>query len=81
MGPINPPSNGNIWDLVTMEYYTKWVEVVSLHKATGGAMADFIRENIITRLPHKIISDNGTPFVNKEVKRMLEQYQVKHCRH
>ena len=28
--------------------------------------------------PHKIISDNGTPFVNREVRKMLEFYQVKH---
>ena len=28
--------------------------------------------------PHKIISDNGTLFVNREVREMLEYYQVKH---
>lgn len=40
---------------------------------------NFIKENIIARfgIPHKIISDNGTPFVNKEVRRMLEHFQVK----
>ena len=45
-------------------------------------MANFIKENIIFQfgIPHKIISDNGTPFVNKEVKKMLEFYQVKHHR-
>ena len=45
-------------------------------------MANFIKENIIVRfgVPHKIICDNGTPFVNSEVKRMLEFYQVKHHR-
>ena len=43
-------------------------------------MANFIKENIITRfgVPHKIISDNGTPFVNNDVRNMLEFYQVKH---
>ena len=45
-------------------------------------MANFIKENIITRfgVPHKIISDNGTPFVNNDVRNMLEFYQVKHHR-
>jgi len=45
-------------------------------------MANFIKENIIVRfgIPHKIISDNGTPFVNKEVRKMLEFYQVKQHR-
>ena len=43
-------------------------------------MANFIKENIIIRfgVPHKIISDNGTPFVNSDVRKMLEFYQVKH---
>lgn len=43
-------------------------------------MANFIKENIIARfrIHHRIISNNGTPFVNREVRRMLEQYQVKH---
>ena len=45
-------------------------------------MANFIKENIIVRfgVPHRIISDNGTPFVNSDVRKMLEFYQVKHYR-
>ena len=49
VGPINPRSNGYIWILVATEYFTKWVEVMPLHKATRGAMANFIKENIIAR--------------------------------
>ena len=80
MGPVNPPSHGYIWILVATEYFTKWAEAVPLCKATGGAVANFIKENIIVRfgVPHIIISNNGTPFVNGEVRKMLEFYQVKH---
>ena len=62
-----------------MEYFTKWAEAVPLRKATGGAVANFIKENIITRfgVPHRIINDNGTPFVNSDVRKMLKFYQVK----
>ena len=82
VGPVNPPSRGYIWILVATEYFTKWVEAVSLCKATRGAVANFIKENIIIRfgVPHKIICDNGTPFVNNDVRKMLEFYQVKHHR-
>ena len=82
VGPVNPLSRGYIWILVATEYFTKWTEAVPLHKATGGAVANFIKENIIVRfgVPHKIISDNGTPFVNSDVRKMLEFYQVKHHR-
>ena len=77
---MNPPSHGDIWILVATEYFTKWAEVVPLCKATGRVVANFIKENIIIRfrVPHRIISDNGTSFVNNDVRKMLEFYQVKH---
>ena len=82
VGPVNPPSHEYIWILVATEYFTKWAEAAPLRKATGGAVANFIKENIIVRfgVPHRIINDNDTPFVNSDVKRMLESYQVKHHR-
>ena len=82
VGLVNPPLRGYIWILVTTKYFTKWVEAVPLRKATEAAMANFIKENIIVRfgVSHKIISDNGTPFVNNDVRKMLEFYQVKHHR-
>uniref|UniRef100_A0A2N9IR83 Integrase catalytic domain-containing protein n=1 Tax=Fagus sylvatica TaxID=28930 RepID=A0A2N9IR83_FAGSY len=82
IGPINPPSGGYIWILVATKYFSKWVEAIPLRKATGAAMANFIREHIITRfgIPHKIISDNGTPFINKNVREVLEHYRIKHRR-
>uniref|UniRef100_A0A2N9FFG8 Integrase catalytic domain-containing protein n=1 Tax=Fagus sylvatica TaxID=28930 RepID=A0A2N9FFG8_FAGSY len=70
------------WILVATEYFSKWVEAILLRKAIGAVMANFIREHIITRfdIPHKIISDNGTPFVNKSVRKVLEHYRIKHRR-
>uniref|UniRef100_A0A2N9FIH6 Integrase catalytic domain-containing protein n=1 Tax=Fagus sylvatica TaxID=28930 RepID=A0A2N9FIH6_FAGSY len=66
----------------TTEYFTKWVEAIPLRKATGAAVANFIREHIITRfgIPYKLITDNGTPFINKDVREVLEHYRVKHRR-
>ena len=80
VGPVNPHSHGYIWILVAMKYFTKWAEAIPLRKAMGGAKANFIKENIIVRfgVPHRIISDNDTPFVNSEVRKMLEFYQINH---
>ncbi|CAL2248223.1 unnamed protein product [Prunus armeniaca] len=77
---IHPPSNGYIWILTATEYFTKWVEAVSLRKAKGAAIANFIREYIVCRfgIPYKIVTDNGTPFVNKQVSLTLSGYSVKH---
>ena len=62
------------------EYFTKWVEAVPFKKATGPTIANFIREHIICRfgIPHKIVSDNGTPFVNKDVHKLLDHRHIKH---
>ena len=62
------------------EYFTKWVEAVPLKKATRPTIANFICEHIICRfgIPHKIISDKGTPFVNKDVHKLLDHRHIKH---
>ena len=82
MGPVNPPSCGYIWILVATEYFTKWAKAVPLRKAMRGAIANFIKQNIIVRfgVPYRIINDNSTHFVNSDVRKMLEFYQVKHHR-
>jgi len=53
-----------------------------LKKATGATVANFIREHIITRfgIPRRLISDNGTPFINKDIKGLIEAYYIKHGR-
>ena len=65
---------------MAIEYFTKWVEAISLKKATSPAIANFIREHIICRfgIPHKIVTDNGTPFVNKDVRKLLDHRHIKH---
>ena len=80
IGPINPPSKGHVWILVATEYFTKWVEAISLKKATGPTVANFIWEHIICRfgIPHKIVTDNDTPFVNKDVWKLLDHCHIKH---
>ena len=82
IGPINPPSNGYIWILAAIEYFTKWVETIPLKKVTGVAVTNFIREHIITRfgIPRRLISDNGTPFINKDMKNLTKAYYIKHGR-
>ncbi|KAL6222940.1 hypothetical protein ACLB2K_006330 [Fragaria x ananassa] len=62
------------------EFSTKWVEAIPLRKTSGAAVCNFIREYIICRhgVPYKIVTDNGTPFVNREVSDMLKGYGIKH---
>ncbi|GLT30849.1 hypothetical protein SLA2020_056320 [Shorea laevis] len=80
IGPIHSPSEGYVWILVATEYFTKWVETIPLRKATGPTVSNFIKEDIICHfgIPHKIVSDNGTPFVNQHMRKLLDTYKIKH---
>ena len=53
-----------------------------MKKATRAVVANFIREHIITRfgIPRRLISDNGTPFINKDMRNLAEVYYIKHRR-
>ena len=65
IGPINPPSNDYIWILAATEYFTKWVEAIPLKKATRAAVANFVRDHIITSfgIPERLISDKDRKIV------------------
>ncbi|KAF7839291.1 reverse transcriptase [Senna tora] len=80
IGPINPNSRGKMWILAATELFSKWVEAVALKKANAESVAAFIKENIICRfgLPKKILSNNGTPFINKVVSDLLAQFNIMH---
>ena len=49
---------------------------------TAVATEKFIRNNIIARykVPHAIISDNGTNFIAKRIEEYLHSYKIKHHR-
>ena len=82
IGPIHPSLKGCIWILVGTECFTKWVEAIPLKKATRSAVASFMKEHIICRfgIPKRILSDNGTPFVNSHVRQLLASYSIDHVR-
>ncbi|KAI5323363.1 hypothetical protein L3X38_032435 [Prunus dulcis] len=75
-------NDGYIWILTATEYFTKWVEAIPLQKATGAIVSNFIREYIVCRfgIPYKMVTNNGTPFVNKQVSSTLSGHGIKHRR-
>ena len=65
IGKISPKSsNGHEFILVTINYFTKWVEAASYARLTSFGVASFIRSHIICRygVPHELISDRGVHF-------------------
>ncbi|CAL8112468.1 unnamed protein product [Prunus armeniaca] len=57
-----------LWILTATKYFTKWVEAIPL------------QEYIVCRfgIPYKIVTNNGTPFVNKQVSSTLSGHGIKH---
>ncbi|GKC24251.1 reverse transcriptase domain-containing protein, partial [Tanacetum coccineum] len=70
LGPL-PKASGKVkFMIVTMDYFTKWVEAKPLAKTTGQEVKKFVWNNIVCRfgLSRIIVMDNGTNFVNDPFK-------------
>ncbi|XP_016192697.1 uncharacterized protein LOC107633603 [Arachis ipaensis] len=82
IGLIHPPSSKNHkFILVAIDYFTKWVEAISLIETGQNEVIDFIEEYIIHRfgILHTLSIDQGTMFtvlplkINLNTLRILRQ--------
>nr|XP_009611320.1 uncharacterized protein K02A2.6-like [Nicotiana tomentosiformis] len=81
IGPIKPAaSNGNRFNLVAMDYFTKWVEAASYKAITKKVVADFIWDRIVCRfgVPESIITNNVANQNSDLMKAMRETFKIKH---
>ncbi|KAA3470602.1 Retrovirus-related Pol polyprotein from transposon 17.6 [Gossypium australe] len=79
LGPF-PPSWGNSYILLAINYVSKWVEAVALPTNDAKLVLKFLHKNIFTRFcTHRaLISDEGSHFDCKLVANALNKYGVKH---
>ena len=65
MGPF-PPSLGNEYILVAVDYVSKWVEAIATKTNDHKVVLQFVQKNIFSRFgfPKAIISDGGSHFTN-----------------
>ena len=80
VGPINPPSNKNVYIVVYTDYMNKWVEAKELHRATEEEVINFLFEDIFIRfgVPRELVTDGGPPFTSHGFKSTLQQYHIQH---
>ncbi|XP_027362569.1 uncharacterized protein LOC113870170 [Abrus precatorius] len=66
--------------LVTVDYFTKWIEAEPLATITANNVKKFTWKNIITQfgLPHALITDNGFQFTDRRFNKFLEGLHIKH---
>ena len=72
MGPF-PPSFGFLYILVTVNYVSKWIEVIPSRNNDHKIVIKFLKENILSRfgIPRAMISDGGTHFCNKPFESLM----------
>ena len=79
MGPF-PPSFGNLYILLAVDYVSKWVEAVACSRNDANTVVSFLQKNILSRFgTHRtIISDGGSHFANKIFAKLMSRYGIKH---
>ncbi|PKI60251.1 hypothetical protein CRG98_019356 [Punica granatum] len=81
IGPINPKaSNGHMFILMAIDYFTKWIEAVTLASVTAKAVARFLIRDVIARygIPATIITDNAKNLNNKVIDELCAQFKIRH---
>nr|GEZ19255.1 reverse transcriptase domain-containing protein [Tanacetum cinerariifolium] len=78
MGPF-PPSRGNKYILVAVDYLSKWVKAKALPTNDARVVCKFLK-SLFSRFgtPRAIISDRGTHFCNDQFKKVMHKYGVNH---
>ncbi|XP_070014419.1 uncharacterized protein [Nicotiana sylvestris] len=81
IGSIEPKaSNGHRFILVAIDYFTKWVETITLKSVTKKAVVDFVHSNLICRfgIPATIITDNAANLNSHLMGEICEQFKITH---
>ena len=79
MGPF-PPSFGNQYILLVVEYVSKWVEAIACPRNDANNVVGFIQRNMLSRFgaPRTIISDEGNHFANTLFSKLMSRYGIRH---
>lgn len=78
MDPLPRSSNGNVHLVIFVDYYTRWVEIFPLHKATAETVSRILVREILTRwgVPNFILSDQGSQFVSAVFEETCRRWNV-----
>ncbi|PKI50215.1 hypothetical protein CRG98_029398 [Punica granatum] len=81
IGPISPKaSNGHLFILVAIDYFTKWIEAIMLSSIIAKAVARFLKRDIVARcgVPTTIITDNAKNLNNKIINELCTHFKIQH---
>ena len=74
MGPF-PPSFGNQYILLAMDYVSKLVEAIAYLRNYANTLVGFMQRNILSRFgaPRTTIDDEGSHFENKLFAKLMSK--------
>ena len=75
-----PKGRGSVqYVVLTINYFTKWIEVEALASITPAKIREFVYKDIVYRyrVPHTIVSNNNTQFDCEEFKEFYDDLQIK----
>ena len=75
-----PPSFGNQYILLAVDYVSKWVEAICCPRNDANTVVGFMQRNILSGFgaPRTIISDEGSHFANKLFTKLMSRYGIRH---
>ncbi|XP_072074378.1 uncharacterized protein [Arachis hypogaea] len=80
LGPF-PIAPGQVkFFLVSIDYFSKWIEAQPLAKITAKKVRSLIWKNIICRfgIPKEIVSNNGRQFTDNKLGSFLKNFHIQH---
>jgi hypothetical protein len=80
-GPLPKTPRGNIYVMVAVEAFSKWLEVVAIPDKEAATVAHAFLHAVLARFaaPGQVVSDNGSEFVTGAFAELLEQCLIDHC--
>jgi len=80
LGPFTPGKGQVKFLIVSINYFTKWIEAKPLATITTQQVQQFVWKDIICRygVSHTIITDNDRKFIDKELVKFYTGLGIKH---
>ncbi|CAF5213997.1 unnamed protein product, partial [Rotaria magnacalcarata] len=81
-GPLPKTRRGNIYILVVIDYFTKWIELFPLANTKANTIAQIFLDEVMCRFgfPVRIISVNGVQFLSNIFNNVCHTLGIKHQR-
>lgn len=78
MGPLPKSKKGNVYLLVVVDYFTKWLELFAIRDSKTHRICQILQEEVFTRwgVPKYLLSDRGPQFLSQLMEDLCKRWGV-----